>query len=146
MAVPAGLKSTYAYAAVFSKVQGKFSGIAKFDLGAKNGAAVLGQIEHGSERFGGEAVFVKGSGAGKRSTSEVACLLWLRASSLESAYARIPLMLVNMPGVEVDFGSTRSRSNQMIHAFVSEAPACYALEVSCSRARCDTASATPHLA
>lgn len=60
----AGLKSTYAYAAVFSKVQGKFSGIAKFDLGAQNGGAVLGQIEHGPQRYGGEAVFVKGNGPG----------------------------------------------------------------------------------
>ena len=66
-ASPAGLKSTYTYAAVFSKVQGKFSGIAKFDLGATNGGAVVGQIEHGSERYGGEAVFVKGSGPGKLS-------------------------------------------------------------------------------
>ena len=46
-------------------MQGKFSGIAKFDLGAKNGGAVLGQIEHGPERYGGEAVFVKGSGRGE---------------------------------------------------------------------------------
>lgn len=49
---------------MFSKVQGKFSGIAKFDLSAKNGGAVAGQIEHGSERYGGEAVFVEGSGPG----------------------------------------------------------------------------------
>lgn len=61
----AGLKSRYTYAAVFSKVQGKFSGIAKFDLSAKNGGAIAGQIEHGSERYGGEAVFVEGSGPGK---------------------------------------------------------------------------------
>ena len=49
---------------MFSKIQGKFSGIAKFDLSAKNGGAVAGQIEHGSERYGGEAVFVEGSGPG----------------------------------------------------------------------------------
>lgn len=61
----AGLKSRYAYAAVFSKVQGKYSGIMKFDLSAQNGGAVAGQIEHGSGRFGGEAVFVNGSGPGE---------------------------------------------------------------------------------
>lgn len=61
----AGLKSRYAYAAVFSKVQGKFSSIAKFDLAAKNGGAVAGQIEHGPDRYGGEAVFVNGSGPGE---------------------------------------------------------------------------------
>ena len=60
-----GLKSRYAYAAVFSKVQGKFSGIVKFDLIAKNGGAVVGQIEHGPDRYGGEAVFVNGSGPGE---------------------------------------------------------------------------------
>jgi hypothetical protein len=61
----AGLKSRYAYAAVFSKVQGKFSGIVKFDLTAKNGGVVVGQIEHGRDRYGGEAVFVNGSGPGE---------------------------------------------------------------------------------
>lgn len=67
VATLAGHKSTYAYAAVFSKVQGKFSGIVKFDLSAKNGGAVVGQIEHGPERYGGEAVFVKGNGPGELS-------------------------------------------------------------------------------
>jgi hypothetical protein len=50
---------------VFSKIQGKFSGIAKFDLAAKDGATVAGQIEHGPDRYGGEAVFVSGSGPGE---------------------------------------------------------------------------------
>lgn len=60
----AGLKSRYTYAAVFSHEQGKFSGIAKFDLSARNGGAIAGQIEHGLDRYGGEAVFVNGSGPG----------------------------------------------------------------------------------
>ena len=75
----AGHKSTYAYAAVFSQVQGKFSGIVKFDLGAKNGGAVLGQIEHGPERYGGEAVFVKGNGHGEQAPLQAApvlCRTW----------------------------------------------------------------------
>ena len=70
----AGLKSRYTYAAVFSKIQGKFSGIAKFDLSAKNGGAVAGQIEHGSERYGGEAVFVEGSGPGTAASPGVMTL------------------------------------------------------------------------
>ena len=79
----AGLKSTYTYAAVFSKVQGKFSGIAKFDLGAKNGGAVLGQIEHGPARYGGEAVFVKGSGSGQLPPLQAVSPLQRPANSLD---------------------------------------------------------------
>jgi hypothetical protein len=39
-------------------MSGKFAGIVKFDLAARNGSAVVGHIEHGPDCFGGEAVFV----------------------------------------------------------------------------------------
>lgn len=39
-------------------MSGRFAGIVKFDLTARNGNAVAGQISHGPDCYGGEAVFV----------------------------------------------------------------------------------------
>ena len=91
----AGLKSRYAYAAVFSKVQGKFSGIVKFDLIAKNSGAVVGQIEHGPDRYGGEAIFVNGSGPGESQSCLVSGSQCCLQAFLEGAVAGHSIILCN---------------------------------------------------
>lgn len=44
-----------------TKLAGKFEGIVKFDMSATNGGAVAGRLSHGTNRWGGEAVFVSAS-------------------------------------------------------------------------------------
>ncbi|KAK9918068.1 hypothetical protein WJX75_000916 [Coccomyxa subellipsoidea] len=60
-----GLRTRYAYAASMdtTKLAGNFEGIVKFDMSATNGGTVAGRLSHGTNRWGGEAVFVSASAA-----------------------------------------------------------------------------------